>query len=209
MRKWRLTLVVLSLGIAMSVTVRGEDKAPETKPQTTCPVMGGKINKDLHVDHEGRRIYVCCPGCFPKLKADPAKYIRKLEAEGITLAKATTPQTTCPVTGKKISKKLYVDHQRKRIYVASRRARRTVKKDPAKYIKQIEAQGITLDEAVNPQTSCPIMHQPINKNLYVDYQGKRLYVCCHACVAEARRNPAKYIKQLEAAGITLERAPKK
>ncbi len=61
--------------------------AAEVKPQTTCPVMGGKINKDLYVDHAGKRIYVCCQGCIAPIKADPDKFIKKLEAEGVTLEK--------------------------------------------------------------------------------------------------------------------------
>jgi hypothetical protein len=60
--------------------------------QTRCPVMGGKINKAQYVDVDGKRIYVCCPGCIGKIKADPAKYIKKLEDAGVTLAKAPAAQ---------------------------------------------------------------------------------------------------------------------
>ena len=75
------------------------DKAPaggpevekaEEKPlvlQTTCPVMGGKINKNQYVDHDGKRVYFCCGGCPGTFKADPAKFIAKMEAEGIVLEK--------------------------------------------------------------------------------------------------------------------------
>lgn len=47
--------------------------------------MGGKINKDLYVDHDGKRVYVCCKGCIGKIKADPDKYIKKLEKDGVAL----------------------------------------------------------------------------------------------------------------------------
>ena len=69
-----------------------EDEAQPQKvagqPQTTCPVMGGAINKALFVDHDGKRIYLCCAGCTGAVKADPAKYIKKLEDQGIALDKA-------------------------------------------------------------------------------------------------------------------------
>ena len=55
------------------------------KAQTTCPVMGGPVDKHLYVDYEGKRIYVCCGACVAEVKKDPAKYIQKLEAEGVTL----------------------------------------------------------------------------------------------------------------------------
>lgn len=60
----------------------------EVKAQTTCPVMGGKINKDIFVDVKGKRIYACCAGCLPKIKADPDTYVKKILAEGETPEKA-------------------------------------------------------------------------------------------------------------------------
>lgn len=68
-------------------------------PQATCPVMGGKINKELYVDAEGKRIYVCCNGCIAAVKQDPAKYIQKLEEQGVTVATVPTDDGTkarCP-----------------------------------------------------------------------------------------------------------------
>ncbi len=58
-----------------------------------------------------------------------------------------------------------------------------------------------------PQTRCPICKMDINKNLYVDYKGKRVYFGCEGCPAEFKKNPEKYIKQMEEEGIVLEKAP--
>ena len=60
--------------------------AAQTKAQTECPVMGGKINKEQFTDVKGKRIYVCCKGCIGKIEADPDKYIKQMELEGVTLA---------------------------------------------------------------------------------------------------------------------------
>jgi len=62
-----------------------EPPQPAIVSQTTCPVMGGAIDKSLYVDHEGKRIYACCAGCIDTIKADPKKYMGQLEAQGITL----------------------------------------------------------------------------------------------------------------------------
>jgi len=59
--------------------------AAAVKVQETCPVMGGKIVKDVSVDHDGKRVYLCCKGCIEPFKKDPAKYIKALEADGVTL----------------------------------------------------------------------------------------------------------------------------
>ena len=56
------------------------------------------------------------------------------------------------------------------------------------------------------QTMCPVMNQPINKALYVDTDGKRIYVCCPMCIKTIKKDPAKYVKMLEDKGITLDKA---
>ncbi len=56
----------------------------EGKAQTTCPVMVGQaVNPKLYVDAAGYRIYVCCGSCLKAVKADPAKYIAKMKADGV------------------------------------------------------------------------------------------------------------------------------
>ncbi len=60
---------------------------------------------------------------------------------------------------------------------------------------------------IKKQTICPIMAGPINPEVYTDAQGKRVYFCCPACLAEFNKDPAKYIAQLEAEGVTLDLAP--
>jgi YHS domain-containing protein len=65
--------------------------APAAKPQTSCPVMGGTVDKSLYADHDGKRVYFCCAGCIETFKKDPAKYIKKLDDAGVALAKVPTP----------------------------------------------------------------------------------------------------------------------
>jgi hypothetical protein len=60
-----------------------EGKTPAApKPQATCPVMGRPILKDVFLDHEGKRIYFCCPPCKEEFLKDPAKYMKKLADSG-------------------------------------------------------------------------------------------------------------------------------
>ncbi len=47
--------------------------------QQYCPVMDGmEIDRDLYVDHDGKRVYFCCAGCIPAFEQDPGKYMEKL-----------------------------------------------------------------------------------------------------------------------------------
>lgn len=93
----KTVISVVMVGTLMTFSLRADaqakaesgksEKTPAVtvKNQTTCPVMGGSINKSIYVDHDGKRIYMCCKGCEGALKKDPAKYVKKLEDEGVTL----------------------------------------------------------------------------------------------------------------------------
>ena len=73
-------LIALLLGMATLTFAEG-------KPQTTCPVMGGKINKNMYVDVKGYRIYICCAGCNKAIKANQDKFIEKMKKDGVALKK--------------------------------------------------------------------------------------------------------------------------
>jgi YHS domain-containing protein len=58
-----------------------------------------------------------------------------------------------------------------------------------------------------PQTVCPVLAGNIDKSIYVDYKGKRIYFCCKGCDAEFKKDPEKYMKKLQDEGIKLEPCP--
>lgn len=62
---------------------------------------------------------------------------------------------------------------------------------------------------VKAQTKCPVMGGAIDKKQFADYDGKRVYFCCPGCSGTFNKEPAKYIKQMEDAGITLDKTPAK
>lgn len=112
--------------------------------QTNCPVMvNRKVNKDLFVDHNGKRIYVCCTGCLKKVIKDPEKFIKKLEQSGQTVEKtpSLSLQKTCPVMGGEIDRDLFVDHKEQRIYVCCSGCIDAVKENPEMFIKKLSEMG--------------------------------------------------------------------
>ena len=46
--------------------------------QTTCPVMGGKIDRNIYTQYKGQRVYFCCAGCEEKFLESPETYVSKL-----------------------------------------------------------------------------------------------------------------------------------
>ncbi len=54
-------------------------------------------------------------------------------------------------------------------------------------------------KAALPKALCPVMHQPIDKSVWIDYRGGKLYFCCQSCVKKFKAHEAKY-----AAGANLQ-----
>ena len=50
--------------------------------------------------------------------------------------------------------------------------------------------------AVTEQKLCPVMGNPIDKKVYTEYKGKKVYFCCPICKPEFEKNPEKYIGKL-------------
>jgi YHS domain-containing protein len=46
--------------------------------QTTCPVMGGAINKNIYTEYKGKKVYFCCTECKGQFEKEPEKYLSKL-----------------------------------------------------------------------------------------------------------------------------------
>ncbi len=61
-------------------TNQGPEVVGSDIEQKTCPVMGGKINKDLYTEIDGRKIYVCCPGCIGQIEKNPEIYLSVMES---------------------------------------------------------------------------------------------------------------------------------
>ena len=62
--------------------------------------------------------------------------------------------------------------------------------------EMVEAAKAVVAEAIEQKT-CPIMAgNPIDKNLFTEYKGKKVYFCCPACKPKFEANPEKYIAKL-------------
>jgi len=46
------------------------------------------------------------------------------------------------------------------------------------------------------QKICPVMEAPINKELYTEYKGRKVYFCCPGCKEMFEKEPDKYIPKL-------------
>ena len=46
------------------------------------------------------------------------------------------------------------------------------------------------------QTTCPVMGGAIDTKYFAEYQGKKVYFCCPACIGTFEKEPEKYLDKL-------------
>jgi YHS domain-containing protein len=75
--------------------------------------------------------------------------------------------------------------------------------------KKAEPQAPAPSAAGQPkivQKICPVMGEPIDPNVFTDYEGRRIYFCCQVCKAAFEKDPEKYVakvdEELQGAGRT-------
>lgn len=64
--------------------------------------------------------------------------------------------------------------------------------------------GVTLGGAGKAQSSCPVSGKALNKAVFVDHQGQRVYFCCQGCPAAFKADPETYYAQFEKDGVEVE-----
>ncbi|MGA2322961.1 MAG: YHS domain-containing protein [Sedimentisphaerales bacterium] len=64
-------------------------------------------------------------------------------------------------------------------------------------IKTVEDTKKAATAASVEQTMCPVMEgNKIDKNVFVEYKGKKVYFCCAQCKAAFEKEPEKYLAKL-------------
>lgn len=153
MRQIAVATLVAAIAAGTVVGAPAEGKAPakpakpakvKPYPLETCVVTGEKLGGDMGepftFTYESQEIKLCCKGCEKEFRKNSAKYMAKIEEAAKKLK--PYPLDTCVVTGEKFGSMgdpyAFV-HQGWEIRLCCKGCLKEFKKDPAKYVKKIEA----------------------------------------------------------------------
>jgi YHS domain-containing protein len=60
-----------------------------------------------------------------------------------------------------------------------------------------DVEETTVVAQATEQTTCPVMEgQAIDKDIFVEYKGKKVYFCCEPCTGKFNAEPEKYLAKL-------------
>ena len=192
----------------------------EAYPLDTCPVSGEKLGADAvtvvlsdmkDTKLNGTQMKFCCAKCEAAFKADPGKFMPKVE-EKIVAAAGNYPLTTCLVMtdeGIDASAKTVVFHNR--VYkLCCKKCVARFEKDPSKYEAGFESKVIAMQKANYKATKCPISGEAIDaKSTDVVIAGRLVRTCCPKCAEKAKADPKGTLGKIDsqiAAGSAESRA---
>jgi len=139
-------------------TKKPDDKA--SKPvNTLCPLTGEKIDPAVTTQYKGKTVAFCCADCIKDFNKDPAKYMKKIEAD--------------EAKNKKGDKK---DGQ----------AADKAKGEQPAAGKVVNAMcPVEKDNAVDPTAPTTV------------YKGKTVGFCCDDCIKKFERDPDSFVANLK------------
>ena len=226
MRKISILTIAVLLVVSMNVLAG--------TPQTICPICKGPINKSLHVDYHGKRVYFGCKGCPEKFMENPDKFMNEMKSEGIELEAAPVKSETgmhakmkndakghmkmdakshiqkmCICGSNHLNHSLFADVDGSRVYFCSDKCKDHFMMSPESNLKAMEKKGMKFEKAPAMQTTCPCGEKHLNHKVYTDVDGKRVYFCGDACKANFMKDPEGNLAKAEKKGMHFENTPKK
>ncbi len=51
-------------------------------------------------------------------------------------------------------------------------------------------------QATSEQKTCPVLGGPIDRSVFVEYKGRKVYFCCKGCIEKFQADPEKYVPKL-------------
>ena len=210
-------VLTLSIGASLGASKVAPTMKGAPYPLATCPVSGKPLTKDAVIYvmedkanplNDGREIRFCCANCVAPFVADPTKFLPAIDAAIIAQQSARYPLTHCvvmtddelPAAGSPDADKL------KELVVLNDMVRlccpgcmKKLKKDPTKYLADINAAVIATQKKNYALVTCPISGEALPAEPTDIVIGERLVrLCCGGCADKARKDPTAMFAKLDA-----------
>ena len=204
-------LAAATLSVAMTAApLAGDAFGGDPSPLDTCVVSGEKLGadavttvltgmKDKNLD--GTQVKFCCAKCEASFKADPSKYLAKMD-EAIVKAAAAYPLDNCLVmTDEKLDESAKTVVYQNRVYkLCCKKCVARFTKDPAKFAKEYDAAVIAKQKPAYKATTCPISGKPLGEGAVdVVVNGRLVRACCNGCVGPIKADPKAAFAKIDAA----------
>ncbi len=198
--------------VRAKIAIQGPDVLGDPYVLATCPVSGlalDEIDSPIVMMHEGREVRFCSTACIGKFEADPAGYFARIDEKIIEQQIATYPMTTCPVSNESLgSMGEPVDYvyNNRLVRFCCNGCVRGFKKNPGPVLAALDEAIMAEQLADYPLDTCPVSGEKLDSmGGAIDYivANQLVRFCCTGCVSAFYKEPAPYLKKINAARGTV------
>jgi YHS domain-containing protein len=132
--------------------------------------------------------------CFVLMISATLVFAETAKESPKTTPKQLRNQTICPVMKNPIDSSVFTDIQGQRIYMCCWGCEKKLKANPDKYFEEAAKEGILFE---NVQKVCPVTGKPIDKNIFIDYRGRRVYFSDDSSITIFKKDPKIYLAKLD------------
>ena len=204
-----------SPGPASSTTMEASAREQlPSYPLDTCLITGEKLDENAKsVMAKGTLVRVCCGKCAKRVQSAPADFAAKVNRAVIEDQLPSYPLQTCVLSGEPLGDKPHdVVAGTRLLLTCCATCGKKVAKDPASYLRKVDAALIRAQLMTYPTKTCPVsgeelgsMGDPINRL----YGTKLVRLCCKGCVKSYENAPAKFVEVVYAKPKPTSRATSK
>jgi len=175
-------------------------------PLSGCCISGKAFSAEspaIDVVVDGQLFRVCCKKCVGKVEADPKASLAKIREAVIAEQKPLWPLTTCPVSGEAFGGEMGEPID---IVIGTRYAKlcckgciRSAKKDPAKFIADLDAKLMPELVKAYPIDKCVISGEKLGSMgapIDMMYGHRLVRFCCKGCLSSYRKDPAGTVAKI-------------
>lgn len=165
-----------------------------------CPVGEdeGPINLAVRTVLDDGPVFLGCPDCVEKLRANPTMFAVKIAEQRKVLEAWPRIQVTCPVSGETIDKRVFVEYAGAKVYLCGERCKSSFQAAPWKY-------KVLLAASYSYQTKCPVDGKEIDPAVSTKAPGgETVYFCADTCCDKFDDGPAQYASKLADQGFWLD-----
>lgn len=109
-------------------------------------------------------------------------------------AEASLPK--CPVMDEPINLAVSVATDEGPVFFCCKDCVPKYQANPAKYAAKVAAQRRALAERPKIQVTCPVSKEPVDTDVFIESNGKKVYFCCKGCINKYQADPGKYASAL-------------
>jgi YHS domain-containing protein len=92
--------------------------------------------------------------------------------------KKNVTNKVCPVSGGPVSEKYRSEYKGQYVYMCCEGCLKEFDKNPEAFVAKLSKED---QEAIQPNTVCPVSGEPVEKTIFVEDEGRKIYFCCEHC----------------------------